>query len=185
MNLAFKSRLFTADEFNTLVSVGTFARDIGGVELHEGHLVKMNPKYLPHVGMQAALVYELTRILKAHHSSLCCVAEATLRLDDRNTREPDVAVYEPRDNMTTFLLPEAVRLIVEVAGDSLADDLSDKATLYARAGVPDYWVVNLAAKVTHVHRAPCAEGYGDQTIVRFEEELRSACLPDALVLAGL
>jgi Uma2 family endonuclease len=184
MNIAFKPRLFTVDEYMTLAAKGVFEQDIGGIELHDGYIVKMSPKYLPHAGMQASLAYHIGAVLR-NQSLLRCAVEPSVQLDRYNSREPDIAVYAPRTDMTTVLYPDAVRLLIEVANDSLSTDLGDKADLYAKAGVPDYWVVDLQSRVTHVHSAPSSNGYAKRSVVRFEEPLTCALLPDALMLSQI
>lgn len=62
-----------------------------------------------------------------------------MRLEDARSRE-----HHPRTAL----------LVVEVAGDSLAFDRQVKAALYARAGIPEYWIVNLAETTVEVHRDP-------------------------------
>jgi len=84
-------------------------------------------------------------------------------LDDESEPEPDVAVCAggPRDYLAGH--PAQPILLVEVADASLIFDREHKGSLYARARVPDYWIVNLVDRVLEVHRdpAPSAEApYG-------------------------
>lgn len=108
-----------------------------------------------------------------------------LQLDDHNARQSDVVVYAPRPDMTRVLLPDAVRLLIEVAGESLALDPGDKALAYARVGIFDYWVVDLEACVIHVHSAPSLNGYASRRVVRFSEPLVVSCRPAPLVIARI
>ncbi len=87
-----------------------------------------------------------------------------LRLDDRTEPEPDVAVLRPRadDYRSATPGPVDVLLVVEVADTSLGYDRAVKAPLYAARGVPELWIVDLAAREVEVHRAP--EG-GRYTVV--------------------
>jgi Uma2 family endonuclease len=76
-------------------------------------------------------------------------------LDDESEPEPDVSIVQgtPREaaGRSTRSRPD---LIVEVADSSLAFDRREKGSLYARAGVPDYWIVNLDDRVLEVYREP-------------------------------
>jgi Uma2 family endonuclease len=78
-------------------------------------------------------------------------------LDDDSEPEPDVSVVPgsfrdyPRDH------PARAVLIVEVAESSLRLDRGEKGSLYARAGVPEYWIVNLVDRVLEVYRDPAAD----------------------------
>jgi Uma2 family endonuclease len=64
-------------------------------------------------------------------------------------------------------------LVVEVAGDSLRLDRQTKAALYARAGIPEYWIVNLAENTVEVHRDPDpeADAYRAKAVVSSEGTL--------------
>jgi Uma2 family endonuclease len=184
MNIAFKPRLFTVDEFMALSAKGVFEHDTGDIELYNGQIVYMNAKHLPHMTLQSSL-YRVIGNMLVGVSSLRAVVEVTVQFDTHNAREPDISVYVPGAHQTTVLYPEDLRLLIEVSGDSLSTDLGDKADLYAKAGVPDYWVVDLQSRVTHVHSAPSSNGYAKRSVVRFEEPLTCAHLPDALMLSQL
>lgn len=134
--------------------------------------------------MASALAIQIGNLLE-RQSVLKCVIGASLQLDPYNCPEPDLSVYVPDPAMTTVLLPDAVRLVIEVANDSLAYDLGEKAQRYAAAGIADYWVVDLVGRVTHVHGQPGPEGYATRQVVRFEEPLTHADLPASLVVAAL
>jgi len=77
-----------------------------------------------------------------------------LALDDDSEPEPDVAIVagEPRDYVSAH--PSTATLVVEVADWSLRLDRRLRGGLYARAGLPDYWIVNLVDGVLEVHREP-------------------------------
>lgn len=78
--------------------------------------------------------------------------------DDLSEPEPDLYVTSP-DAVARRGLPTAASLVVEVAGSSRTYDLGVKAGLYARVGVPDYWVVDLGNDCVVVHGQPSASGY--------------------------
>jgi Uma2 family endonuclease len=78
-------------------------------------------------------------------------------LDDDSEPEPDLSVVPgsfrdyPRDH------PARAVLIVEIAESSLALDRNEKGSLYARARVADYWIVDLVDRALEVHREPAAQ----------------------------
>ena len=80
--------------------------------------------------------------------------EKPIALDEQSEPEPDAVVVpgQPRDYLDAH--PSRPALIVEVAETSLALDRTRKGALYARAGLDDYWVVNLRAQVLEVYREP-------------------------------
>jgi len=83
--------------------------------------------------------------------------EGPLVLDDESEPEPDVAVVpgQPEDYVVAH--PSRAVLAVEVAESSLRVDRLHKGSLYARAGLADYWVLNLVARVLEVYREPIAD----------------------------
>jgi Uma2 family endonuclease len=171
MNIELPLKQFTADDFIQMVGSTAFEGMVGSVELFDGYLLEMQGKHLPHVRIQAALITKVTRHLEARSTHLTIVAEAMVRVNDRTVLEPDVTVFHDRPDLTKALEPADIALAIEVAESSLSYDLGAKADRYAQAGIADYWVINLAAKCTHVHRAPTADGYADQTAVPFDQPL--------------
>jgi len=111
--------------------------------------------------------------------------QTTLHLTKWNGPSPDIYVLEagPLEKETN---PARIRLVIEVADTSLKDDLRDAASRYARHGVGEYWVVDVANRVTHMHRAPTDGTYTAITPVGFDHPLSPMSLPlAALVLADL
>jgi Uma2 family endonuclease len=75
-------------------------------------------------------------------------------LDDESEPEPDVAVVPGRPGDYRHAHPERPALAVEVADSSLRFDRQRKGSLYARAGIEDYWIVNLVDRVLEINRDP-------------------------------
>ncbi len=67
--------------------------------------------------------------------------------------------------------PDTAILLVELSFSSLAKDLGPKAWIYARAGVPTYWVIDLRRRQVHVHTEPGPEGYGRLEVLPFDAPL--------------
>ena len=121
------------------------------VELVGGQLVVREPQGSPHA-VAAGLAEDALRA--AFGSGWVVRVQMPVALDDESEPEPDVAVCagSPRDYLAGH--PSQPVLLVEVADASLAFDREHKGSLYARAQVPDYWIVNLADRVLEVHRDP-------------------------------
>ena len=83
--------------------------------------------------------------------------QGPIGLDDESEPEPDVAVVPGGVEDYGRAHPSRVVLIVEVAETSLAVDREYKASLYARAGVPDYWILNLVDRMLEIYREPRAD----------------------------
>ncbi len=90
--------------------------------------------------------------------------------------EPDLAVVRAEDAQSAEHHPRTAVLVIEVAGDSLRLDRQSKAVLYARAGIPEYWIANLAEATVEVPREPdpAAGAYRVRTVVPSGERLVAA-----------
>jgi Uma2 family endonuclease len=87
--------------------------------------------------------------------------QASYAASDMSKPEPDLVVLPPGDDLDAP--PQRAWLVVEVADSSLARDRGVKARVYAAAGIPEYWIVNLVADVIEVHRQPGPEAYATVT----------------------
>ena len=121
------------------------------VELVGGRLMIAEPQGSEHaVGVSLA-----ARALdRAFGPGWYVMAQLPIALDDESEPEPDVAVVpgHPRDYRREH--PTDPVLVVEVAESSLLFDRLEKGGIYARAGYPDYWIVNLIDRVLEVYRTP-------------------------------
>src|SRR6202795_2653681 len=121
------------------------------VELVGGQLVVREPQGSPHA-VAVRLAEDVIRT--AFGPGWEVRGQMPVALDDESEPEPDVAVCagSPRDYLAGH--PSRPVLLVEVADASLGFDREHKGSLYARAQVPDYWIVNLVDRVLEVHRDP-------------------------------
>ena len=147
---AVKTRRFTRVEYERLIETAILQPD-ERLELIDGLLVVREPQGSPHVVATQLAQRVLER---AFGGGWHVRAQFPLALDDMSEPEPDAAVVpgDPRDYLHGH--PSRPVLIVEVAESRLAFDRHEKASLYARAGIADYWVVNLVDRVLEVHRDP-------------------------------
>jgi len=144
-----KTRRWRRGEYERLVELGVFVGE--RLELLDGLLVVKEPQGSPH----AAIVGHIGQVLgSAFGPGWHPRIHSPLALDDDSEPEPDVAIVAgaPRDYVTAH--PATAALVVEVADSSLRLDRRLKAGLYARAGLPEYWIVNLVERALEVHRHP-------------------------------
>ena len=106
-----------------------------------------------------------------------------VRLDQRSEPQPDVTLLAPREDWYAGAHPGPgdALLAVEVADTSAAWDRRRKVPLYARAGVPEVWVVDLAAGAVHTYRRPAGGSYAEVGRVGPGDHLAPAAFPDAAV----
>jgi Uma2 family endonuclease len=122
----------------------------------------------------------LNRLLvRALDDGFKVLTQLPLTLDDDSEPEPDLAVVRAQDGASVTRHPGTALLVIEVAGDSLRFDRRTKAALYARTGIPEYWIVNLEETSIEVYRDPeTASGVHRQTlVVRRGETLTAVAVP--------
>ena len=160
-----KHRL-TVDEFLLLDREGAFGDR--RTELFEGEVYYMSPKHRPHARAVTELVIGLATALE--DSELSVLSDISVRLSEHDVPEPDIAITNAPEG--DGILPlEAVKLLIEVSDSTLAQDLGLKAALYAGTGVPEYWVVDVNARVVHQMWSPGAEGYAERREVPCGERI--------------
>ncbi len=143
-------RRIRVDEYHRMIEAGILGED-EHVQLVDGMLVAMSPQGRPH----AFVIQELNRLLvRALPDAFKVLTQLPLTLGEDSEPEPDLAVVHARDAASRTEHPTTALLVIEVAGESLRFDRRSKAALYARAGVPEYWIVNLAAGAIEVYRRP-------------------------------
>ena len=140
-------------EYERLVERGIFEPG-DRIELIDGLLLVSEPQSSPHY----TAIQLVERVLsRAFGEGWNVRTQAPIALDDASEPEPDVAVVRGtiRDFATSH--PAHPVLVVEVSASSLEFDREHKASLYARAGRPEYWIVNLIDRVLEVQREPVPE----------------------------
>jgi len=123
------------------------------VELLDGEIVSMTP-----IGpVHAAVVDRLNRLLGQRLGERAIVrVQNPIRLAGHSEPRPDLALLQPRDDFYQRAHPEPpeVLLVIEVADSSIAIDRAVKVPLYADAGIPEVWIVDLSGRRVVVHREP-------------------------------
>lgn len=143
-------------------------------ELIEGELIDKMGKQHPHV----SCTYLMATTLEAIFGRASVITETPIDVatedNPRNEPEPDVVVFrQPFPKFDRRPCAADILLLVEVASSSLGQDLSTKAKLYARAGIPEYWVVDINESRMFVHRDPSVGRYE----TRFEIDAKGAVEP--------
>ena len=143
-------RQWTRAEYMKMAEAGIFVPD-ERIELIEGKIIEMSPQNTPHA-VVVSLVSEALRILfsEDYHVRV----QMPMEINEISEPEPDVAVVKgtPRDYLLKH--PVTAALIVEVSDSTLAYDRNQKASIYAKAGIADYWIVNLINRCLEVYGVP-------------------------------
>ncbi len=136
-------------EYDRLVSLGVFECD--PIELIGGQLVVAEPQGTYHASAIRAVAHALRGVLPAEWM---LDIQLPVSLDDESEPEPDLAVVPGRPADYRHAHPARPVLAIEVAESSLTFDREHKGSLYAKAKIQDYWIVNLVGRVLEVYRDP-------------------------------
>lgn len=166
---------FTVEEYNALIEAGILRED-DHVELIEGEIIEMSP-----VGKRrVACVNRLTALFGryAGQSALLSV-QNPIELPNYAQPQPDIALLKPRDDFYAGNLPRPadVLLLVEVADTSREFDRGVKLSLYARAGIPEMWLVDRPNETVEVNTQPAGEAYQASRQARRGESIDVGRLP--------
>ena len=140
---------FNVDQYYRLAKAGIIKPD-DRVELIEGEIIRMSPIGSPH----AACVRRSTHLLERAVLGRAIVSvQNPVRLSDLSEPVPDFALLKPRDDFYEehHPTPEDVLIIIEVSDSTILSDRNVKMPLYARAGIPEAWLVNLPKKMIEVY----------------------------------
>lgn len=168
-------------EYHRMFDAGILTED-ERVELLEGVIVSMPP----HGPSHAHAIERLTRALARKVSDDLRVRPQLPLTLGTSEPEPDIAVVTDDEARAAPRHPRAALLVVEVAADSLSTDRTTKAAIYARARIPEYWIINVADRSVEVYSDVDASSgrYGSLRTLRAADHLASSLLPGFEMLVG-
>jgi len=170
-----------ATDFQLLSDAGAFA-GYAKSELIEGEIWVLNAIHSWHAKTMSWMTYEVRSALIAMGSPLELFVPVSIALSDDSVPEPDLAVGD--DHEDGFLPLAKVKLAIEVSDTTLDFDLGRKARMYARAGVPEYWVVAREEARVIQHWSPGPDGYRERRETGFGEPITATTLPGVTVDTG-
>ena len=150
MSVGVRTKLWTREEYDRLVAAGAF-HPMARLQLVQGEIVEMAPQSAGH----ATAIRRLQKTLETVFVDGYDVRpQLPLALSDESEPEPDLAVVEGSLEDFRHQHPARAILIVEIADSTLNFDRGRKRAIYAAAGVPEYWILNLIDGVLEVYREP-------------------------------
>jgi Uma2 family endonuclease len=176
-----RRRRFTVEEYYRMAEVGILTeRD--RVELIEGEIIEMSPIGFRHAFCASTLITRLTRAIgdRAH-----IWPSNPVRLFPDTEPQPDVTfIHGPLSRYSGHPGPADVVFLIEVADTSYRFDRYVKLPFYARAGVPEVWIVDLTHDVIEVFRQPSPSGYGSTQRIERGGSVAPLAFPDVVLAAS-
>ena len=173
---AYETRKFTVDEYYRLAEVGIL-QPSERVELICGDIVLMPP-----IGpLHAATLEHWSSVLKEEIPRQFIVrSQNPVSLGEHLEPVPDLAIVLNRAGgyFASHPGPDEILLIIEVSDSTLAYDRTSKTNMYAEAGIPETWIMNLPEDCIEVFTEPGDQGYAQQTIYRRGDRFSPAALAD-------
>ena len=179
-----RTRRWTRIEYEKLIDLGIF-RAGESIELIGGELIVSEPQGALHY----TAILKTARALEVVFGAGWVVrTQGPIGLDDDSEPEPDVAVVRGSLEDYRAAHPSRPVLTVEVAESSLAGDRERKGGAYGRAGLADYWIINLIDRVLEVYREPAADPsspfgwrYARREVFRPPASVRPLAMPSAAI----
>lgn len=175
---------FNLAEYHAMIEHGILTKD-DRVELIAGEVVEKMSIGDPHVGC----VNFLSRLFmtRLEERAATVTVQQPVAIPPDSEPEPDIMLLRPRADFYRSKRPRPadVLLLIEVADTSLRLDRSKKLPIYAKAGIPEVWIVDLNDNVIEVYTEPCQSGtYAQRRVVRNGEALAPAAFPDLTARAS-
>jgi Uma2 family endonuclease len=181
MAIGVRTRRFSVDEYHRMIWAGILKED-DCVELIEGDIIEMTPIGPRHAVCVAGLTEHFVRFLSTR---AVVWAQSPICLGPHSEPQPDVALVTPPRTRYGEAHPgaEDLFLIIEIADTTVEDDRTRKIPLYARAGIPESWLVDLPGEAIEVYRDPAQDGYRDVRTVRRGQTLAPLAFPGVTLTA--
>lgn len=174
-----RTKLWTRQEFHRLYESGFFGPE-DRVELIEGELVLMTPPGPQHTD---PIKYGNKTLVRLYGETHDIAVQLPLDLGQINEPQPDFALI-PVNTVPRGQIATTADLVIEVSYSSLAFDKKEKLALYAKSGIPEYWVLDTVNRKAEVYRKPEQRtdpsegfGYADHQVFYPEQSIQPLRIP--------
>lgn len=165
----------TIEDFLCLADAGAFRR-YAKTELIDGQIVAMNAQYSSHARMKSLLLRRLGDAVDRALPGYEVWSEVSIAIPPDRLPEPDLVITNFVPQTRAPVPVGTVALLVEVSDTTLSYDLGTKLPLYASAGVPEYWVIDLETRFVHRMWEPAGDGFEQQDRITLGSTLQSASI---------
>lgn len=178
------AKRFTIEEYHRLTELGFFHED-DRIELIRGEIMQMAAKGTPHTTCCRNLLRELAALV-AGLAELQC--QDPITLPSNSEPEPDFAILRQREDnyLSAHPTPPDILLVIEIADSTLKYDQETKLSVYAEAGISDYWLFNLVEYHLETYSEPYQDlqgkfGYSTKQILLPNQTVALACFPELVL----
>lgn len=174
-----KIRSWTVEDYHHMLEVGILTTD-ESVELLDGQVIEMSPQEPPHAATTRRASRYLDRLLDGRADVR---TQLPLTLKPKSEPEPDIAVVRSHPNEYADRHPSAedVFLLIEISDTTLQKDRKQKALVYARSGIFDYWILDVNKRQAFVFRNPQSSGYRSEVALLPTESCALVAFPDVQI----
>lgn len=163
----------TARDFWLLADSGAFA-DYARTELIEGEIWVVNSVHRWHARVMGIMHLALVRAIEATGLDLEVLIAGSVSMTEDSVPEPDLSVIAPLSHNSKTILPEEMRIAIEIAATTAGFDLGRKAGLYASNEVAEYWVIHRDRGEVIQMWSPTGDGYAERQEVKFGDPVEAA-----------
>ncbi len=174
MEAELERRTISTEEYHKMWEVGILGEE-ERVELIQGEIVNMSPIGSKH----AACVKRINALFSSMIGDKAIIGiQDPVSLDDYSEPQPDISILKPSEDFYKDRHPyaEDTLLLIEVADTTVESDTHIKIPLYARAGIPECWVIDLNLGDIIIYQYPLSGVYRSRTIVKNNEEITLSLL---------
>jgi len=179
MSVEIARHSFTVEEYERMGEAGIFPPN-ARLELIEGEIYEMSPIGSPHAACVDALALLFNEVARRR---FIVRVQSPIRLNDFSEPQPDVSLLRWRDDFYrgAHPTPADVLLVVEVSDTTTETDRKVKVPLYARAGIPEAWLVNIPDGRIEVYSDPSGDAYGQVKQFERGEQAQSSTLKELVM----
>jgi len=172
-------RRWTVDEYHRMIAAGIL-NSSDRVELLDGHIIEMVPQQPPHASTTSSFGNDFVMLFAG---KAWVRQQLPITVAPNSEPEPDIAVVKIdskryRDRHPT---PEDVYLLVEVADSILSCDRDRKVQIYAKANIPEYWIIDVNQRQVLVFRQSVGETYQMQQVLGVADAITPLSFPEITV----
>lgn len=160
---------FSVDDYHKMAEAGIL-RESDRVELIRGEIIEKAKISSQHASVVTRISSHFHQVFREKYT---LSVQNPINIGDTSEPEPDLAICQWSENYYAHRHPieSEVLLVIEVADSTLEYDLTLKKTLYAEAGIPEYWVVDVKEKQVHRFRNPENGDYLKSEMLAGEDEI--------------